>query len=217
MIERDIRRRNAQIRLILRHLHRRPFYGRSRYNPAREEIAVTPDLRKRGIWRVTWAIDGEACGHVELRSFEEAVRTAVKEYDLDPATIVVDPAAPQRDPARQGPVRPIRIPVVRIFGWLPKVDKTIVDVNEGRRSYSTSFPVTVSRLDARRGYYLLDGYHRVVEAVLRDDRAIAALIDPHLPRIERTGGAHRRHLEEMVPIADYVRNQLHLRTLEPGV
>lgn len=107
-IEREIRRRNAQIRLIIRHLHRRPFYGRSRYNPDHEEIAVTPDLRKRGIWRVTWAIDGEAHGHSELGSFEEAVQVAVKEHGLDPETIVVDPASPVRRDRlhRRDPVTP---------------------------------------------------------------------------------------------------------------
>lgn len=89
-IERDIRRRKAQIRLFLRYAHRagiRPFFGEDRWNRAHGTIAVTPDLRKEGVWRVTWFGDGEPHGHAEARGFDEAVTLAVREYGLDLDTV----------------------------------------------------------------------------------------------------------------------------------
>ena len=89
-LERNIRRRNAKIRLFLRYAHRsgvKPFFARDRHDPERGLIAITPDLRKKGIWRVTWFRDDEPLGHTELRSFDEAVGVAVREYGLDLDTV----------------------------------------------------------------------------------------------------------------------------------
>lgn len=97
----------------------------------------------------------------------------------------------------------------RLFGWRPKVNKTVVDILEGRLSYSAHLPVVVSRLDhPRGGYFIIDGYHRVVEAWMHHDAVILAIIDSHIPRIERTGGAHRGMLEDKVNIADYLLSRL---------
>ena len=98
----------------------------------------------------------------------------------------------------------MNVALARVWGWRPKVDRTIVDVAEQRLSFSTGAPIVVSRLDGRRGYYLIDGYHRVVEAALAGRRSIRAEVDPNVPRIERTGGAHRAFLEDAVSIRDYV-------------
>ena len=97
------------------------------------------------------------------------------------------------------------IALAKIWGWRPKVDRTLIDVAESRLSFSTGAPIVVSRLDGRRGYYLIDGYHRVVEAALAQRRTIRAEVDPNVPRIERTGGAHRAFLEDAVAVQPYVR------------
>ena len=98
-----------------------------------------------------------------------------------------------------------RVAIRSVFGWRPKVDRTLVDVDEGRLSFSASFPVVASRLDTPRGaFYIIDGYHRVVEAVLRGDRGIDVVIDPNIPRIERTGGAHAAFVNDKVNVYDYV-------------
>lgn len=102
-------------------------------------------------------------------------------------------------------VRTRLVRLTRLFGWRPKVDETVLDIREGRHSFSSSFPVVVSRLDhPRGGYYVLDGYHRVVEAFMRRDRVINVAIDPHVPRIERTGGAFVSQVKDKVNIAAYI-------------
>lgn len=104
---------------------------------------------------------------------------------------------------------PVRVPLRRFYGWRPKVDKTIDDIHDGRLSFSSSLPVVISRLDEPRGgIYIIDGYHRVLEAIARGDKAIAAIIDLHVPRIERTGGAHRTFVDDKVHIKTYVRGFL---------
>lgn len=94
----------------------------------------------------------------------------------------------------------------RLYGHRSKVDETVLDVREGRRSFSTGSPVVVSRLDhPRGGLYVLDGYHRVVEALMRRDRVIVVTLDPHVPRIERTGGAFILWVRNKVNLAAHVR------------
>lgn len=97
------------------------------------------------------------------------------------------------------------MPIRRIFGWRPKVDATIVDVLAGRLSYSSHLPIMVSRLDSPRGgFFIVDGHHRVVEAVRRGDLIVRAVVDSHVPRIERTGGAYFAWVVEKVRVADHV-------------
>lgn len=94
-----------------------------------------------------------------------------------------------------------------IHAWRPKVTETIVDIREGRLSFSKHLPIVVSRLDTPRGgLFIVDGHHRVIEAALRGDRKIFATLDAYVPRIERTGGAHRSWLADMVKIVDAVQS-----------
>lgn len=100
---------------------------------------------------------------------------------------------------------PRAVDVSKIFAWSPKVDETIEDVAEGRTSRSTDQPVVVSQLDTPRGgYWIIDGHHRVVEAVQRGDSKINVVIDEHLPRVERTGGAYTSVLTNRVNVAKRV-------------
>ena len=98
-----------------------------------------------------------------------------------------------------------RVAIHRFFGWRPKVDRTVEEVLEGKRSYSTLYPVAVSRLDTPRGgMFIVDGYHRVTEAILRGDPYVFAVVDRNIPRIERTGGAYRSWLDDMVNLRSYL-------------
>lgn len=104
------------------------------------------------------------------------------------------------------PAPEVRIPVKKLYGWEPKVDQTIVDVREGRLSYNKGKPVRVSKLDTPRGaYFIVDGHHRVVEAVLDGDATIAVELDMHVPRIERAGGAYQQMTDGKVNVLDHVR------------
>lgn len=59
----------------------------------------------------------------------------------------------------------LTIPLNRLYGWSPKVEEVYEDIQAGRLSHSPNVPGRVSRLDNPRGsFFILDGYHRIVEA-----------------------------------------------------
>ena len=100
----------------------------------------------------------------------------------------------------------VRVPLRLLFAWRPKLEATLADVREGRLSYSAGVPLQVSRLDTPRGgFFVVDGHHRAVEAALRGDAYVWGLVDANVPRIERTGGAHRAYVEGKANVASFVR------------
>lgn len=97
----------------------------------------------------------------------------------------------------------MRVNVRKFYTTPEKLAETILDVAEGRRSYSPTDPLTVSRLDTPRGaFFVLDRHHRLVEAIAAGARDVAIEVNPHLPRIERTGGSYRHWVDRKVNIVD---------------
>jgi hypothetical protein len=97
----------------------------------------------------------------------------------------------------------IVIPVKKLFGWRPKLMEAIQDIHDGLLSHSTGSPIIVSRLDSPRGsFFMMDGYHRVLESMMAGQLEIQAKIDLYTPRIERTGGAHQNMVNNKVRIVD---------------
>jgi hypothetical protein len=112
---------------------------------------------------------------------------------------------PSGVPNANPPGKEITVDVRKLWAWGPKVDATIIDVNEGRLSYSNAQPLVVSRLDTPRGaFYIVDGHHRAVEAVVNGRRTVLAIVSDEVPRIERTGGAHRSVVEQKVNVSKHV-------------
>jgi hypothetical protein len=98
--------------------------------------------------------------------------------------------------------------VKKLFAWAPKLEETIVDVHEGRISHSPTLPLRVSRLRSPRGaYFIIDGHHRAVEAILAGKSEIAAEVDQHVPRIERAGDAYRNFVDNKVNLYDVLRKR----------
>lgn len=99
----------------------------------------------------------------------------------------------------------LRIPVKKLFAWKPKIDETMVDVEQGRLSRAGEAPLRVSRLDRPRGgFFVLDGHHRAVEAVCAHKAFVFGTLDEYVPRIERTGGAHANILRDSKPLQEEV-------------
>lgn len=93
------------------------------------------------------------------------------------------------------------VDVKKLFAWRPKLEETITDVNEGRTSRNKGVPIRVSRLDTPRGaYMILDGHHRVVEAIREGQRTIPIEIDRFTPRIEHTGGAFQSYVDDKMNV-----------------
>lgn len=142
-------------------------------------------------WKSGWMGCAERAITHELAELEED-RARDAEYD------------------KPNPAGPLSINLKRLYAWGPKVDETIVDVNEGRLSYSTGTPLVVSRLDSPRGaFFILDGHHRAVEAVLAGKQMVTGTINPELPRLERTGGGYRSVIDAKVNVFDHVTQRAH--------
>ena len=93
------------------------------------------------------------------------------------------------------------VDVKKLFAWRPKLEETIVDVNEGRISRSGDQPLRVSRLDTPRGaFMILDGHHRAIEAIRAGHQTIPIEIDHYVPRIEHTGGAFGSYVDDKVNV-----------------
>lgn len=100
------------------------------------------------------------------------------------------------------------VPVSKLYAWRPKLEETIVDVDEGRLSRATGNPLVVSRLDSPRGaYVVLDGHHRAVEAIRAKQPTIRIEINRYVPRIERAGGAYANYVTDKVNVADFVKRR----------
>jgi hypothetical protein len=98
-----------------------------------------------------------------------------------------------------------QVALSKLWGWAPKLEETLGDLREKRVSQNVGAPVRLSRLDSPRGaFFVLDGYHRVVEAILRGERSIAFMIDEYVPRIERTGGAWTDKLAAKRNVVEFV-------------
>lgn len=94
----------------------------------------------------------------------------------------------------------------KLYAWVPKLKETRVDVAEGRLSYNAGKPLLVSQLDSPRGgYFIMDGHHRAVEAVLAGHATITAEVSQHVPRIERTGDAYRDVLADKANVVDFLK------------
>lgn len=99
--------------------------------------------------------------------------------------------------------QPFEIPIKRIYGWEPKVVKATQEVLSGATS-RTDGSIIVSRLDSPRGsFFLIDGYHRVIEADMAGKLSVLGRLDEFVPRIERTGGAHASMVQSKIPILSY--------------
>lgn len=101
----------------------------------------------------------------------------------------------------------LRVPVDKLWTRPQKMEETLQDIEAGRLSYSKHEPALVSRLDEPRGhFFVIDGHHRIAEHILDGQGRVGVLVDVHMPRIERTGGAYRRWVEEKVSVAKAVRS-----------
>jgi hypothetical protein len=100
------------------------------------------------------------------------------------------------------------VDVKKLFAWRPKLEETLADIKEGRLSLSPDLPARVSRLDTPRGaYMILDGHHRIVEAILAKRPSIKIEMDQYVPRIERTGGAYQSYVDDKVNVYDFIQRR----------
>ncbi len=98
----------------------------------------------------------------------------------------------------------------KLYAWAPKLEETLAEVRAGKLSYSSDQPLRVSKLDTPRGgYFILDGHHRAIEALMAGKRTVPIVIDEYVSRIERAGGAHRGVLENKMRVQAFFQESHH--------
>jgi hypothetical protein len=97
----------------------------------------------------------------------------------------------------------LMVPIGKLYSWSPKVEETIKDIKEGRISQSSG-AVVVSKLDSiKSGWFIVDGHHRAIEALLRGETSINCVQDPNVPFIERPAEAYASYVADMVQLIRY--------------
>jgi predicted double-glycine peptidase len=85
--------------------------------------------------------------------------------------------------------------------WSPawKIAETDADISAGKLS-RTRAPLRVSRMGRGR-YFVMDGNHRAMEAIMAGAREYPAVLDQHIPDLLRTGGAYNSIVDSAVNVA----------------
>ena len=97
----------------------------------------------------------------------------------------------------------IKIPIQKIYAWIPKLEETLQDIKNNKLSYSKDKPIVVSKFG--RNFFILDGHHRMFEAYSEGKSfTIDAVIDKYVPDIERTGGAYNSYLSNCKRFVDFI-------------
>jgi hypothetical protein len=80
-----------------------------------------------------------------------------------------------------------------------KINETLEDIRNGKLSHSNDKPLRVSKCGKGR-YFLMDGNHRAIEALLAGKTSLPGVLDEHVPDMTRTGGAYKSILDSAVQI-----------------
>jgi hypothetical protein len=88
--------------------------------------------------------------------------------------------------------------------WSPawKIADTDADISAGKLS-RTKAPLRVSKMGRGR-YFVMDGNHRAMEAIMAGAKEYPAVLDPHVPDLLRTGGAYNSIVDSAVNAAQAI-------------
>jgi hypothetical protein len=82
------------------------------------------------------------------------------------------------------------------------------DIMAGRVSRSTGAPASVSKLDRRGAWFLMDGYHRVLEQVLSGAEEVQVQVNADVPNIEHTGGAYDFMIDDIINVSQFAHGEV---------
>lgn len=102
---------------------------------------------------------------------------------------------------------PFVVRISKLYGNQPKMDEVYHDIINKKLSHSSGQPIIVSKLSKPRGsFFIIDGYHRVVEAALVGETVIRAVIDNYIPAIDKAGvDGFKYMLSEKAPISELIK------------
>ena len=99
-----------------------------------------------------------------------------------------------------------KVALKQLFSPLWKIQETLKDIDEGKVSKNNGI-VKVSKMGNGK-YFIIDGNHRVVEAIQRGEDSIIVVLDEFVPDITRTGGAYNNMIGEAVQVISVVKKEL---------
>jgi hypothetical protein len=99
-----------------------------------------------------------------------------------------------------------KVALSSLYSPLWKIEETIKDIGEGRVSRSDGV-VKVSKIGRGR-YFIIDGNHRVVEAIKRGESGITVTLDEFIPDMARTGGAYDSVVKSAIQVVSVVKSGL---------
>lgn len=173
-----------------------------------------PEIGLRSVLRLFANYVGDNALHGDRLLAKQAVAKLIPEStgesgQLAPPPSVKQLAAPAPKPgsgwvsASDGKP-PKLVAIGKLYVSPRKMGETIIDVREGRTSYSKYEPIVVSRLDSG-DFYVMDGHHRLLERITDGEKKLPIVFSNELPRIEHTGGAYAAMLAVKQRAVDLIR------------
>jgi hypothetical protein len=99
-----------------------------------------------------------------------------------------------------------KVALSSLYSPLWKVEDTLKDISDGRVSMNSGV-VKVSKLGNGR-YFIIDGNHRVVEAIQRGEVSINVTLDEYIPDMNKTGGAYDTMVKSAIRVVEVVKSSL---------
>lgn len=167
-----------------------------------------PDVAEKGkAYIVHWA-DGRGIFACKKKSYLQkwldetgdwAEIVSIKYKDNDDSLKVINESAT------------LVIPLNKLFTPDWKFKETLHHIKQGKLS-QTSGPITVSKMD--NGYFIINGNHRAIQALLNGEKSIKAKLDDYIPNISNSGGAYDDMIKSCVNIASNLTEMSDVRDLQ---
>lgn len=97
-----------------------------------------------------------------------------------------------------------KVPLDSLYSPKWKVEESYNEILKGELS-RTDGPIKVSKI-GRNKFFVIDGNHRTIEAILNSKSSIIATLDEFYPDLTKTGGAFNSELEKTVQVTSYLKS-----------
>jgi hypothetical protein len=97
-----------------------------------------------------------------------------------------------------------KVPLDSLYSPKWKVEESYKEILKGELS-KTDGPIKVSKI-GRNKFFIIDGNHRTIEAILNSESSLMATLDEFYPDLTKTGGAFNSELEKTVQVTKYLKS-----------
>ena len=97
-----------------------------------------------------------------------------------------------------------KVPLDSLYSPKWKIEESYKEILKGELS-KTDGPIKVSKI-GRNKFFIIDGNHRTIEAILNSESSLMATLDEFYPDLTKTGGAFNSELEKTVQVTKYLKS-----------